>query len=143
MGAEPPTYLPPRPSDDRWVTAYRIEDLATGGALVYAPRVTAWTDSLDDLLTTADCAVLDGTYFTADGVRTTPKRAGTGRPTRGHLPVSGPHGSLAALARHPGVRRIYTHLDNANPLLDAASAARAQVSGAGVEVLMDGAEFVV
>jgi pyrroloquinoline quinone biosynthesis protein B len=143
MGAKPPTYMPPRPPDDRWVTAYRIEDLATGGALVYAPRVTAWTDSLDELLTTADCAVLDGTYFTADGVRTTTKRGGTGRPARGHLPVSGPHGSLAALARHPGVRRIYTHLDNTNPLLDAASAARAQVNGAGVEVLMDGAEFVV
>ncbi|WP_405995202.1 pyrroloquinoline quinone biosynthesis protein PqqB [Streptomyces sp. NBC_00986] len=143
MGAEPPTYLPPRPADDRWVTAYRIEDLATGGTLVYAPCVAAWSDTLDEMLTTADCAVLDGTYFTADGARTTTKRAGTGRPTRGHLPVAGSHGSLTALARHPAVRRIYTHLDNTNPLLDASSAARAQVNGAGVEVLMDGAEFVV
>ncbi|MCX4815519.1 hypothetical protein OG601_33460 [Streptomyces sp. NBC_01239] len=46
-------------------------------------------------------------------------------------------------ASTPAVRRIYTHLDNTNPLLDASSAARAQVNGAGVEVLMDGAEFVV
>lgn len=109
---------------------------------VVPPRVAAWTDTLDDLLTTADCAVLDGTFFTADETGTA-VRSGTARPTMGLLPVSGPRGSLAALARHPGVRRIYIHLNNTNPLLDAGSAARAQVTGAGVDVLMDGAEFVV
>lgn len=143
MTTETPQHVRPRPPDARWVTAYRIEDLATGGALVYAPCVPAWTDTLDDLLTTADCAVLDGTRFTADTSGTTAGGAPAGRPARGHVPVSGPRGSLAALARHPGVRRIYTHLDNTNPLLDAGSAARAQVKEAGVEVLMDGAEFVV
>ena len=142
MGSEAPRYLPSRPPNDHWVTAYRIEDLATGGALVYAPRVAAWTDTLDDLLTTADCALLDGTFFTADGTGTS-ARARTGRTTMGHLPVSGPEGSLTALAGHPAVRRIYTHLNHTNPLLDAGSAARAQVNGAGVEVLVDGAEFVV
>lgn len=142
MGVKPPTYVLPSPPDEGWVTAYRIEDLATGGALVYAPRVAAWTDTLDDLLTAADCAVLDGTFFAADEMGTT-ARAGARRRAMGHLPVSGPRGSLIALARHPGVRRIYTHLNNTNPLLDPRSAARAQVSAAGVEVLMDGAEFVV
>ncbi|MFJ2886607.1 pyrroloquinoline quinone biosynthesis protein PqqB [Streptomyces sp. NPDC087305] len=143
MTTETPKHVRPRPPDARWVTAYRIEDLATGGALVYAPCVPAWTDTLDDLLTTANCAVLDGTCFTPDVSATTPRGAPAGPPTRGHLPVSGPRGSLAELARHPEIRRIYTHLDNTNPLLDASSAARAQVNGAGVEVLMDGAEFVV
>ena len=133
VGDRPPEYVPPlrRRPDDRWVVAYRVEDLATGGAFVYAPRVAAWTAALDDLLETADCAVLDGTFFGADEVGT------------GQLPVTGPDGSLTALARHPGVRRIYTHLGNTNPLLDPGSTARAQVNGAGVEVLMDGAEFVV
>ncbi|MDV9178201.1 MBL fold metallo-hydrolase [Streptomyces sp. W16] len=139
MGDRPPEYVPTRRPDDRWAVAYRIEDLATGGSFVYAPRVAAWTAALDDLLATADCAVLDGTFFGADEVSV----AGTGRPSRGHLPVTGPGGSLTALARHPGVRRIYTHLGNPNPLLDPGSTARAQVNGAGVEVLMDGAEFVV
>jgi len=133
VGDRPPEYVPPlrRRPDDRWVLAYRVEDLATGGVFVYAPRVAAWTAALDDLLETADCAVLDGTFFGADEVGT------------GQLPVTGPDGSLTALARHPGVRRIYTHLGNTNPLLDPGSTARAQVNGAGVEVLMDGAEFVV
>jgi len=131
VGDGPPVYVPPRRPDDRWAVAYRVEDLSTGGAFVYAPRVAAWTDAFDGLLETADCAVLDGTFFGRDEVGT------------GHLPVTGPGGSLTALARHPGVRRIYTHLDNTNPLLDPGSTARAQVNGAGVEVLMDGAEFVV
>ncbi|MFJ9895585.1 pyrroloquinoline quinone biosynthesis protein PqqB [Streptomyces sp. NPDC091280] len=132
VGDRPPAYVPPsRRPDDRWTVAYRVEDLATGGAFVYAPRVAAWTPALDDLLETADCAVLDGTFFDADD-------AGTGQ-----LPVTGPGGSLAALARHAGVRRIYTHLDHTNPLLDPDSTAWAPVTGAGAEVLMDGAGFVV
>jgi pyrroloquinoline quinone biosynthesis protein B len=61
----------------------------------------------------------------------------------GHLPVTGPDGTLAALARHPAARRIYTHLNNTNPLLDPASPARARVAEEGVEVLADGAELVL
>ncbi|MBT2420260.1 MBL fold metallo-hydrolase [Streptomyces sp. ISL-22] len=128
-----PAYVRDRVPDDRWVTAYRIEDLATGGVLVYAPRVSGWSPMLDDLVAAADCVVLDGTHFTADEAA---------RPGR-HLPVSGPDGSLAAVTRHPHARRIYTHLADTNPLLDPASEARAQVSEAGAEVLPDGTEFVL
>lgn len=133
MTGEPPAYVPGRAKDRRWVTAYRIEDLATGRVLVYAPRIGTWTPTLDDLVAEADCVVLDGTHFAADEAT----RAGW------HLPVSGPAGSLTALTRHPRARRVYTHLADTNPLLDPASAARAQVSEAGVEVLPDGAEFVL
>ncbi len=130
---KPPAYVPGRSSDRRWVTVYRIEDLATGRVLVHAPRVSAWSALLDDLVADADGVVLDGTYFTAD------ETGATGR----HLPVSGPVGSLTALTRHPGVRRIYTHLADSNPLLDPASTARAQVSETGAEVLPDGTEFAL
>ncbi|MFD5074947.1 pyrroloquinoline quinone biosynthesis protein PqqB [Streptomyces sp. NPDC058371] len=145
IGAKVPKYVSaaaPPAADDRWVTAYRVEDLATGGVLVYAPCVAAWTPTLDGLLATADCALLDGTFYTPDEMGTA-VRSSHGQSAMGHLPVSGRHGSLAALARHPGPRRIYTHLNNTNPLLDPDSSARAQVTGAGVEVLPDGAEFTV
>ncbi|MBV7697881.1 pyrroloquinoline quinone biosynthesis protein PqqB [Streptomyces sp. TRM70350] len=117
VGAPAPAYLPRRAADECWVTAYRIEDLATGGVLVYAPRLAAGGGAeLDELLAGADCAVLDGTYSaTAD----------------------------AALAPRSGLRRIHTRLDDADPLLDPASAARAQAAEAGIEVLPDGAEFVL
>ncbi|WP_228044180.1 MBL fold metallo-hydrolase [Streptomyces ferrugineus] len=93
--------------------------------------MSTWSPLLDDLIATADCVVLDGTHFAGDE----PARAGR------HLPVSGPAGTLTALARHPHARRIYTHLADTNPLLDPGSAARAQVARAGVEVLPDGVEL--
>jgi pyrroloquinoline quinone biosynthesis protein B len=142
VGSKAPKYVSGPAQDARWVTAYRIENLATGGVLVYAPCLGSWTPVLDELLTTASCALLDGTFYAADEMGTT-VRSPDGQAAMGHLPVSGAHGSLAALGRHLGPRRIYTHLNNTNPLLDPASAASATVGRAGVEVLVDGAEFVV
>ncbi|MGW1161707.1 pyrroloquinoline quinone biosynthesis protein PqqB [Streptomyces sp. NPDC002513] len=142
VGAKAPRYVPDTAADAPWVIAYRIEDLATGGVLVYAPYVGAWSPVLDELLATADCALLDGTFHAADEMGAVVPGA-AGQAALGHLPVAGAHGSLRRLARHPGTRRIYTHLNNTNPLLDPASAARRQVTEAGVEVLADGAEFVV
>ncbi|QTD96511.1 pyrroloquinoline quinone biosynthesis protein PqqB [Streptomyces cyanogenus] len=123
-------------------TAYRIEDLASGGVLVYAPCVGAWSPVLDELCAGADCVLLDGTCFTADETGTG-VRSGAGRAAPGHLPVGGPDGSLAALARHPGPRRIYTHLGDGNPLLDPVSPARARVTEHGAEILPDGTELVL
>ncbi|MFJ3306974.1 pyrroloquinoline quinone biosynthesis protein PqqB [Streptomyces sp. NPDC086549] len=144
VGAKTPKYVPSLGGspDDRWVTAYRVEDLATGRVLVYAPCVAAWSPVLDELCASADCVLFDGTFFTADEMGTA-VRPGAGQGAMGHLPVAGPDGSLAALARYPGTRRIYTHLNNTNPLLDPASAARSRVAETGVEVLPDGAEIVV
>jgi pyrroloquinoline quinone biosynthesis protein B len=56
----------------------------------------------------------------------------------GHLPIGGPGGSLEGLGAVMGVRRIYTHLNNTNPVLDAASTERACVERAGIEVGADG-----
>lgn len=150
VGSKAPKYVSGPAADAGWVTAYRIEDLASGGVLVYAPCLGSWTPVLDALLTTATCALLDGTFYAADEMGTAVRTAGgqagmpsNGQAAMGHLPVSGAHGSLAALARHPGPRRIYTHLNNTNPLLDQASDAYARVTGSGVEVLPDGAAFMV
>ncbi|MEU0969120.1 pyrroloquinoline quinone biosynthesis protein PqqB [Streptomyces sp. NPDC005917] len=144
VSAGAPKYVPAAlaEADGRWVTAYRVEDLATGGVLLYAPCVGAWSDTLDDLCAEADCVLLDGTFFTADEMGTT-VRSGPGQAAMGHLPVSGPHGSLAALARHPRTRRIYIHLNNTNPLVDPDSRARAQLAEEGIEVLPDGIEFAL
>ncbi|MEU2061224.1 pyrroloquinoline quinone biosynthesis protein PqqB [Streptomyces sp. NPDC013455] len=144
MGARIPAYVPaqaPAPTGP-WVTAYRVEDLASGGVLVYAPSVGAWSHALEELCAGADCVLLDGTFFAADEMGTA-VRSGAGQAALGHLPVTGPAGTLAALARHPGVRRVYTHLNNTNPLLDPASPARARIAEHGVEVLSDGSELVL
>ncbi|MFD8735152.1 pyrroloquinoline quinone biosynthesis protein PqqB [Streptomyces sp. NPDC059618] len=142
LGSRAPGHLPGT-ADDRWVTAYRIEDLASGGVLVYAPRLGAWTPALDGLLAGATCAVLDGTLYAAGGTDTAPPAPRRRAVAPWHLPVSGADGSLAALARHPGPRRVYTHLDSANPLLDPATEAWASVTGAGAEIPPDGTELVL
>ncbi|RDI62724.1 pyrroloquinoline quinone biosynthesis protein PqqB [Nocardia pseudobrasiliensis] len=141
VGDKPPKYAAAQRSGENWVSALRIEDVATGGSLVYAPCLARWPDGLDQLLAGADCALLDGTFFDVDELGSAVRERDSGQARMGHLAVAGPEGSLAALARHPGLRRIYTHFNNTNPLLDPASPARALVERAGVEILADGAEF--
>ncbi|MEU0844630.1 pyrroloquinoline quinone biosynthesis protein PqqB [Streptomyces sp. NPDC005962] len=143
VGAKAPKYVGDPDPDAPWVSAYRVEDPATGGVLVYAPCLATWPDGFDDLLDSASCALLDGTFFSADELGSAVRSGSAGQSLMGHVPVTGSGGSLAALARHPGLRRVYTHLNNTNPLLDPASSASAAVRGAGAEVLADGSELVL
>jgi len=60
-----------------------------------------------------------------------------------HMPVSGPDGSLIRLGGLERPRRVYTHINNTNPMLLEASSERAAVEHAGLEVGMDGMRFDV
>ncbi|MFC4857438.1 pyrroloquinoline quinone biosynthesis protein PqqB [Actinophytocola glycyrrhizae] len=120
-----------------WVVAYRITDPATGGALVYAPCLRSWPDGFDEFVDGAAYVLLDGTFYSAA------EMTGTGTSTSaqrsmGHVPIDGPDGSLVRIARHPGTRWCYTHLNNTNPVLDRRSPEYAVVRDAGVAVPLDG-----
>jgi pyrroloquinoline quinone biosynthesis protein B len=58
----------------------------------------------------------------------------------GHISVSGPDGSIAALSKLNVKRRIYVHINNSNPILDERSEARKVVEASGWEVGFDGME---
>ena len=58
----------------------------------------------------------------------------------GYQPIGGPDGSLMALAKLPG-RSIYIHINNTNPILDAASPETALVRKQGIEIAFDGMEL--
>jgi pyrroloquinoline quinone biosynthesis protein B len=60
-----------------------------------------------------------------------------------HLPVSGPDGSLAHLARLPSHYRVYTHINNTNPMLIEDGAERLLVESAGVRIGNDGMRFTL
>ncbi len=60
----------------------------------------------------------------------------------GHIPISGLHGSLATLS-HLSIRKVYTHINNTNPILDETSPERHEVEKAGWEVAEDGMDFIV
>ena len=75
-------------------SACRSRTSSTGGRLVYAPCVASLGEPLVTRPHEADCLLIDGTFWDDDE----PIRCGIGSRTAremGHLPVSGPEGSLA------------------------------------------------
>jgi pyrroloquinoline quinone biosynthesis protein B len=106
-----------------------------GQTLVYASSV-AKLDGIEERLAEATALLFDGTFFHEDELL----RLGVGRrkaADMAHLPVGGEGGSLAKFPR-TAARRIYTHVNNTNPMLVPGSAERAAVAAAGWEVAHDG-----
>ncbi|HEY5598198.1 MAG TPA: pyrroloquinoline quinone biosynthesis protein B, partial [Kiloniellales bacterium] len=66
----------------------------------------------------------------------------TGR-RMGHISMSGPQGSMAALADLDIGRRIFIHINNTNPALLGDSPERAELEAAGWQVAEDGMEIAV
>jgi pyrroloquinoline quinone biosynthesis protein B len=128
-----------------WVVGYRFRETATGATLLYAPSLAGWPAELDAALADAHCALLDGTFWTEDEMAAVHPGSRTAT-AMGHLPISGPGGTLDRLRPHRGTRVLYTHLNNTNPLSDPGSAARAalaELSGGHAEVAEDGQEIVI
>jgi pyrroloquinoline quinone biosynthesis protein B len=59
-----------------------------------------------------------------------------------HLPVSGPDGSLARLRALAG-RRVYTHINNTNPMLIEGGPEHREVEQAGLQIGTDGMRFTL
>jgi pyrroloquinoline quinone biosynthesis protein B len=122
-------------------TGVRITEVATGARLAFVPGLASLDSATAAELAAADVRFVDGTFFIADELR----RVLPGAPdaaAMGHAPITGPDGTLAALAGLPG-RTYYVHLNCTNPVLDAASPERARVRRAGVEIADDGTEIEV
>jgi pyrroloquinoline quinone biosynthesis protein B len=129
------------PNHAETTAGVRITDLRTGHRLVYAPGVKTLDGGTKAELEAAAVSFVDGTFWTEDELSAS-RPGAPGARAMGHLPISGPDGSLARLAALPG-RRLYTHLNNTNPLLDAAAKEQAWVRAAGVEIACDGLELEV
>ncbi len=117
----------------------RITDAETGRRLVFVPGTREIDAGVRSELEAADCAFVDGTFHRADELQ----RLRPGAPdafAMAHVPVTGPRGSLEALEKLPG-RRLYIHMNNTNPILDADSPETAAVHAAGAEIAMDGMEI--
>lgn len=112
---------------------------AAGRKLVYAPGCARLTDDLKKRFSRAHALFFDGTLFADDEMIASGLGDKTGR-RMGHTPVSGPGGTLEELAGHTHIRRIFTHINNTNPILIQGSAEEAKVKAAGWEVAFDGME---
>lgn len=138
-----PKYARSSSEDGPWVVAYRIEDPETGGVFVYAPCLKSWPEGFDAFVDGASLVVLDGTFYAPDEMSgATRAKVGDGAQlAMGHLPIAGPHGSLAKIRERPGPRWAYTHLNNTNPVVDPSSPEYAAVADGGAELPGDGTEF--
>jgi pyrroloquinoline quinone biosynthesis protein B len=114
---------------------------ANGRSLIVAPACADITDPVRQQLRPADLLFFDGTLFTDDEMITAGLGQKTGR-RMGHVPVSGPGGTLEGLADLRG-RRILLHINNTNPIWLLDSPERRQVEMAGFEIAYDGMEVQV
>jgi pyrroloquinoline quinone biosynthesis protein B len=114
----------------------------SGARMAYLPGVAKIEDSWREWLDDCDLMLFDGTFWTEDELC---RVRGGGKPASamGHLSLSGPCGSLAALGGIKCARKIFFHINNTNPILDESSPAYAEVRDAGWEVARDGMEIVV
>jgi pyrroloquinoline quinone biosynthesis protein B len=130
----------PVPGDNIGIT---LTDTRSGRSLFYAPGLGAIEPAVFDAMGAADAVLVDGTFWTDDEMI----RLGLGRKTArdiGHLPQSGPGGMVEWLGRLPSTtRKCLIHINNTNPILDEASAERAALGAAGIEVTEDRMEILL
>ncbi|HUD98211.1 MAG TPA: pyrroloquinoline quinone biosynthesis protein PqqB [Bryobacteraceae bacterium] len=108
-----------------------------GRMLLFLSGVPAIGDTLLARMEQSDLLLLDGTFWSDDEFRCVWPEARTAR-AMGHLPISGPGGSLECLTglQHP--RKVFIHINNTNPILDEQSDAHRTVRESGWEVACDG-----
>jgi pyrroloquinoline quinone biosynthesis protein B len=111
------------------------------GAVLFIPSCAAMTDDLRERIAAARVVFFDATLWRDDEMIVQGAGAKTGR-RMGHMSLSGPQGTLAALAGIDGPEKILIHINNTNPVLLADSPERAEVEQAGWSVARDGQEIV-
>jgi pyrroloquinoline quinone biosynthesis protein B len=139
VGGKRPRYVAGAAPASGWVVCFRLADPVSGAVAVYAPVLPSWSAALARALESADCVLVDGTFWTDDEML----RTGTGQrlaSQMGHLPVSGPAGSAAQLAKLRARWKVYTHVNNTNPVLDPASPQHRYLAELGIEVAAAGWE---
>jgi pyrroloquinoline quinone biosynthesis protein B len=119
-----------------------ITDATTGGRLAFVPGCGDLDPALRARLARHDLVFFDGTFWSDDelvrlGISDRRARA------MDHLPISGPGGSLEQLGQLHGVRTVYTHINNTNPILFEQSAERETVMRSGVTIGRDGMAFAL
>ncbi|MGQ0456608.1 MAG: pyrroloquinoline quinone biosynthesis protein PqqB [Hyphomicrobium sp.] len=117
----------------------KVTARSSGKSFFYIPGVAEIDAPLAARIKGAELLFLDATLFTDDEMAAQGLSTKTGQ-RMGHISISGPDGSIAAIKPLGVKRRIYVHINNSNPVLDENSEARKLVDAAGWEVGFDGME---
>jgi pyrroloquinoline quinone biosynthesis protein B len=138
VGGDAPRYLDGS-GVELEASGFVFRDNAGGAVVTYVPGLARLDDAVLARFAASDLVLVDGTFWRDDelarlGISTRSAR------DMGHLPLSGPGGTLEALARLERPRKALVHINNTNPILLEDSPERAEVVRAGVEVAYDGLE---
>jgi pyrroloquinoline quinone biosynthesis protein B len=140
VAADPPRFAADAAAGH--TTGFLLQDDATGGCCAFVPGCGALTEPLLRTWDEVDLLLFDGTFWSDDelialGISDRSARA------MDHLPVSGPDGSLRQLAELAVPHKVYTHINNTNPMLLEDSTERGAVEQAGITVGADGMSFIL
>lgn len=133
--AGPPRFAPD--AGEGHTVGLLLRESSSGVACAFVPGCGDLTAGVVERLSEADALLFDGTFWTDRELVDLGIAAWTAR-EMDHTPVSGPGGSLERLSALPCRHRIYTHINNSNPMLLEESPERAAVVRAGWTVGFDG-----
>lgn len=136
LPGKPPRFMKTKTMDGN-VVGYHITDVKTGGRLLFLPDVAGLNETVLRWLPQCDALFFDGTFWSESEMRD--QGLGTlSAADMGHAPISGASGSLKVLADLNVRHKIYTHINNTNPILIEGSPEAAAVKAAGCVVGCDG-----
>jgi pyrroloquinoline quinone biosynthesis protein B len=139
VGGDSPRYLAGS-GIEMGASGLMLRDRASGAVATYAPGLARLDEEVITRLADSDAVLIDGTFWSDDEL----VRLGVSERTAremGHVPLSGPGGTLAALAPLARPRKVLLHINNTNPILLENSPEREAVLQAGVEIASDGLEL--
>jgi pyrroloquinoline quinone biosynthesis protein B len=116
-----------------------VIETKTRKSFFYIPGCAKVDHALAARLRGAALVFFDGTLFHENEMIEQGLMGKTGS-RMGHVNMSGDDGSMAAFAPLNVARKIYVHINNSNPVLDANSEQRAVANSAGWEIGADGME---
>jgi pyrroloquinoline quinone biosynthesis protein B len=134
-GGDAPRYL----DGELEASGLVFRDRATGGILTYVPGLARADESVITRFAASDLVLVDGTFWRDDELARHGISDRTAR-DMGHVPLSGPSGTLEVLTALERPRTVLVHINNTNPILLEDSPERDEVVRAGVEVAYDGLE---
>ena len=121
---------------------FEIAATKTGRSFFYIPGCARVDAPLAARLKGAALVFFDGTLFKENEMIEQGLMGKTGS-RMGHINMSGEDGSMAAFAPLDVARKIYVHINNSNPVLNAYSPERAAAVAAGWEIAEDGLEVTL
>jgi pyrroloquinoline quinone biosynthesis protein B len=120
--------------------AFQFLDETSGRLALVAPAVSELTHELSQACADSNVILFDGTFWSDNELAAVRAGARSAREMN-HLPIHG--SSLDFLRQSPARRKIYTHINNTNPILMPGSPERAELEQAGIEIANDGLEILL